>query len=295
MEEQAEAMRTWSRSRWLTPAALLLPGALLFLGLIVLPFAELAIESFRPFTPGRIGSVEGAPWTLENYRQLLEPSFLVRVYDTLGISLLAAVLSVALSYPLAYLVVRRMTPGWRSGTIAVLVLLVLLSVLMRTYALELTLGSVTPFRPLLAALGIEPNSRSYIEALVLLGLLQASIPISTLLLLNTIQSVDPALEDAAKSLGAPGWKTHLAVTLPLSVPGLIAAFLVALATSLSSFVIPMILGKGRVMFVSNTIYSRFSDVANYPSGAAASMFMLAVCIVVVLLASSLAGRRGAAR
>jgi ABC-type spermidine/putrescine transport system permease subunit I len=78
----------------------------------------------------------------------------------------------------------------------------------------------------------------------------------------------------------------LTITLPLSRAGLVSAFLIALTFSISAFVIPMVLGKGRVLFVSNTIYNRFSEIADYPSGAAISVVMLVVSLLVVMGVSS---------
>ena len=104
---------------------------------------------------------------------------------------------------------------------------------------------------------------------------------ATLTLLGTVQNVDPRLLDAAQALGAPGWKAHLGITLPLCMRGLLAAFLFAFTFSISAFVIPMILGKGRVLFISNLIYNRFSEIADYPSGAAVSMVLFFVALAIV--------------
>jgi ABC-type spermidine/putrescine transport system permease subunit I len=125
------------------------------------------------------------------------------------------------------------------------------------------------------------------------GLLHYIIPVAALTLLGTIQNLDTRLVDAAQSLGAPGWKAHLSITLPLSMPGILSAFLVSLTFSISAFVIPMVLGKGRVLFLSNLIFNRFSEIANYPSGAAISMVMLIVSLVVVYLISQFATVRWA--
>jgi putative spermidine/putrescine transport system permease protein len=163
----------------------------------------------------------------------------------------------------------------------------------RTYALELTFGAAGPLRPLLLAAGIAPNGRGYIEFLVGAGLLHYIIPMSTLTLLGTIQNVDPRLTDAAQALGAPAWKAHLTVTLPLCVRGLLAAFLFAFTFSISAFVIPMILGKGRVLFISNLIYNRFSEIANYPSGAAISIVLFILAMAIVYVMSALVNRRWA--
>ena len=156
-----------------------------------------------------------------------------------------------------------------------------LSVLVRAYALELTFGSTGPFRTILLALGISLNGRGYIEFLVGAGLLHYIVPVATLTLLAVIQNIDPRLVDAAQALGAPGWRAHLSITLPLSMRGLLTAFLFAFTFSVSAFVIPMILGKGRVLFVSNLIYTRFSEIADYPSGAAISIVLFVVVLTVV--------------
>ncbi len=268
---------------------LLIAPAILVFGLLFgWPLLNLFFEALRPFVPGRVGGDASAPLTLVNFLQLAEGSFLRLVYDTFRISIIAAFCGVALSYPLAYSIVRRFSPLWRTMTVGALVLLVLLSVLVRTYALELTLGSVGPFRGLLLSVGIQPNSRGYIEFLVILGLIQHSVPISTLILLGSIQGINPNYSDASCSLGAPWWVTHRRILLPLAMPGLLASFLIATAAAVSSFVIPMILGKGKVMFVSNVIYSRFNDVINYPSGAAVSVFMLVASLLLIAAISQLA-------
>lgn len=266
-------------------AALLAPATLIFTITFLLPLAGIVIESFRQFVPGHIGSIAGAPLTLGNYAELLNSSFLGLFVDTFRISTFATIAGLIIAYPLAYYIVRRFTPRWRMVAIAFLITLVLLSMLVRTYALELTFGSVGITRPVLLALGLSPNSRGYIEILVGAGLLHYIIPVSALTLLGTVQNIDPRLVDAAQSLGAPAWKAHFSITLPLSTAGLIAAFLISFTFSISAFVIPMVLGKGRVLFLSNTIYNRFSEIANYPSGAAVSIVMLVVSLLVVYFVS----------
>ncbi len=197
------------------------------------------------------------------------------------------------AFPLAYWIVRRLSPRRRAIAVGLLVTLMFLSVLVRTYALELTFGAAGPLRPFLASLGIMTNGRSYIEVLVAAGLLHYIVPVATLTLLGTVQNVDPRLVDAAQALGAPGWRAHLSITLPLSLRGLLAAFLFAFTFSISAFVIPMILGKGRVLFISNLVYTRFSEIADYPSGAAIAMVLFAVALAVVYLLSRQVGRRWA--
>jgi putative spermidine/putrescine transport system permease protein len=279
-----------SRRRALAPA--LLPALLIFGALFIVPMAGLLVESFRLFTPGRVGSVAGAPFSLNNYIELLNLPFLGLFLETFRISVMATMVGLAVSYPLAWYIVRRFSARGRVAAIGFLITLILLSMLVRTYAIELTFGSVGILRPVLLGLGISPNSGWYIECLVGAGLLHYIIPVSALTLLGTVQNVDPRLLEAAQTLGAPVWRSHLTITLPLSRTGLVSAFLIAMTFSISAFVIPMVLGKGRVLFVSNTIYNRFSEIADYPSGAAISVVMLVVSLLFVTGLSALGGKRG---
>ena len=255
--------------------------------------AGLFIESFRLYVPGSIGSAADAPFTLNNYAELLTTSFAGFFYETLRISLLASLFGLLFAFPLAYWITRKLTSRWRAIVVGLFVTLMFLSVLVRTYALELTFGAVGPLRPLLMQIGISPNGRAYIETLVGAGLLHYIVPMATLTLLGTIQNVDPRLFDAAQVLGAPGWKAHLSITLPLCMRGLLAAFLFAFTFSISAFVIPMILGKGRVLFISNLIYNRFSEIADYPSGAAISMVLFFVALTIVYVTSRQVAKRWA--
>jgi putative spermidine/putrescine transport system permease protein len=254
-----------------------------YLSFFFVPLAGLFLESLRQFTPGSVGSAAQAPLTLANYAELSTPSFVGFFLDTMRISLLASLTGVVLAFPLAYWITRRLSPRGREIVVGAFVTLMFLSVLVRTYA-------AGPLRPMLLGMGISPNSRGYIELLVAGGLLHYIVPMATLTLLATVQNVDPRLFDAAQTLGAPGWKAHLTITLPLCAPGLLAAFLFAFTFSISAFVIPMILGKGRVQFISNLIYNRFSEIADYPSGAAISIVLFIVALATVYLMSRAANR-----
>jgi len=128
---------------------LLVPAGVIFLGFFFLPMAGLFIESFRLYVPGSIGSAADAPFTLANYAELLTPSFAAFFIETLRISLLAALAGLFFAFPLAYWITRRLAPRWRAIAVGLFVTLMFLSVLVRTYALELTFGAAGPLRPLL--------------------------------------------------------------------------------------------------------------------------------------------------
>ena len=156
-----------------------------------------------------------------------------------------------------------------------------LSTLVRVYALQLTFGPTGIAKFLSGLLGVSMNGRFYTELVVILGLLHYLVPIAAITLLGTIQNVNPRLTEAGQALGAPRWLAHLTITVPLAVPGLLSAFLISFTLCLSAFVVPMILGKGKILFVSNLIYSRFSEIANYPSGSAISIIMLVLSLAII--------------
>lgn len=262
-------------------AVLLVPGLGLFLVLLVLPLANVVEESFRLFEPGRIGSAKDAPYTLYNYTELADPAYVYYFLQTVRFGLISSLTGLAIAFPIAYAVARQRSPLVYKLSIGFLIGMMFLSTLVRVYALQLTFGPTGIARPLSGLLGLSMNGRAYTEIVVILGLLHYLIPISALTLLGTLQNINPRLTEAAQALGAPRWRAHLTITVPLSVPGLLSAFLICFTLCLSAFVVPLILGKGKVLFVSNLIYSRFSEIANYPSGSAVSIIMLVMSLSII--------------
>jgi putative spermidine/putrescine transport system permease protein len=110
------------------------------------------------------------------------------------------------------------------------------------------------------------------------------------MLIGTFQNLNPRLEEAASSLGAPRWRVAMSVTLPLALPGLLSTFMIVFAMCISNFVVPLILGRGVILFTTNLMYTRFSDVANYPSGAAIGVIMLVLSCSMVYAIAGMARR-----
>ena len=121
---------------------------------LLAPLLNVALESFRQYVPGRAGSVPGAPFTAENYLEFLHPAYLLYFYDTFRISLIATVLGIAVGLPVAHLVARRGSGVVRRLWVGFLVAMMFLSVLVRVYSIQLTLGPVG----LLRIVGSSPAS-----------------------------------------------------------------------------------------------------------------------------------------
>jgi putative spermidine/putrescine transport system permease protein len=260
-------------------AALLAPGSVLLLVLLVAPVALMTAESFRPFVAGRVGS--GSGWTLRNYTELIEPAYAFYFWDTFRIGFIVSAIAVVLATPLAWLAARTPRRLVRVSIFGLLIGLLFMSLVARLYAIQMTWGSTGPLAFFGTLIGIPARSAGYAAIQVAIGLLHFVTPMAAMILIGTFQNISPRLEEAAASLGAPRWHVACTVTLPLAVPGLLSAFMIAFAMCISNFVVPLILGRGVVLFTTNLMYVRFSDIANYPSGAAIGIIMFVAAALVV--------------
>ncbi|TXR50539.1 ABC transporter permease [Phyllobacterium endophyticum] len=267
---------------------LLSPVVILFIVFVMFPMLTVLDQSFRVYEPGRIGASAGAPLTIASYAELLVPVYARYFATTYLLAFCASLVAISVASPVAYYIARCASSGMRKIWISGLIGLMFLSALVRIYGIQLTFGSVGILAPLISSAGINLNGNLYINVIVIIGLLQYAIPMSTLILIGVIQNLNPRLTEAAQSLGASEFESHLTVTIPLCIRGLLSAFLVSMTLGISAFAIPWILGRGRVLFISNLIYSRFSDSPNFSSGAAISIVMLALSTIVIAVLSKIA-------
>lgn len=271
----------WSLGRNGIHLALVLPGALCGLIFICLPLGFLLYQSILSHNPGEIGAAADSGLTAKNYGIVLSRTYLPYFWDTLRISAVSASAAVAVSALIAFRIARTASSFKRKALITFMLGLIFLSVLVRVYAISLTFGIGGPLASFLRLLGFNVNSRSYAEFMVVLGFLHFLIPVTTLILVSTFQQIPASLYEAACSLGAPRWKAHWDTTLRQAAAGLYSALIVAFSMAASSFVIPLILGQGKVQFLANLSYIRFGEIADYPGGAAFAIVLLAVSLVIV--------------
>lgn len=270
---------------------LLVPGVAVLLMFIILPLLNVAENSFRDSTGGEAFGNPDKPYTLFNYSELMLPVYLQYTWEMIYISLISTTCGVLLAFPMAYFIARHPAGALRTFCIGFLVGFLFLSGLVRVYSLELTFGAVGLGPPLSKLFGISSHSHTYAAFMVVMGLMHHNIPLSALILIGTIQNVNPRLADAAQALGAPPMMTHVSITMPLSIHGLLSSFLINYMIAISAFVNPMVLGKGKVLFMSNLIYSRFGEAANFPSGAAIAVQLLILAFVMVYAIQALVPAR----
>ncbi|MCS0501960.1 ABC transporter permease [Ancylobacter mangrovi] len=246
--------------------------------LLLGPLLALLHESLKPYVGGRIGGDDAGALTLANYAEIAAPEYVRYFLDTFRVGLISSGLALVLGFPMAHFIVRRASPPVRRLLIGGLVGTLFLSLIVRVYAISMTFGPLGPLSGFSRLLGIKSNSPDGAELMVVLGLMNTTLPLVALTLIGTLQNINPRLEEAAMSLGAPRWKTFFLVTVMMCLPGILSAGIIAYAFCISNLVVPMLVGRGFILFVSNLIYARFSEVANFPGGAALSIAMMVISV-----------------
>lgn len=264
---------------------LTLPPALWLGAFFLVPLALIAVVSLR--TDIRGGILASFEPTLEQYRTLSEKqNYLRLLVRSAGIAAVVAATATVLAYPVAYFL------AFRAGRRAGLYLLLLLvpfwtSFLLRVMAWKVMLGSEGVINASLGYLGLidEPlRFLLYNRTAVVIALTYVWIPFVALPILASLQRVDPALFEAAADLGARPWRGFWHVTLPLSLPGVLAAFFICFIPTVGEYVTPLLVGGSKGTMYGNLIQDFFTRSGNWPLGAAMALLMLAATLALVAVA-----------
>ena len=282
---EAGASRGSLASRLLSDWQLVLPLGLFFLAFVFGPLALLGYVSLHT-------NVSLEEVTLAQYTKFLFDDFNLGVLGaTLWLGLKVTLLTLLIGYPLAYLYsVAR--PFWQKLLILLIVLPLLTSAVVRTFAWLVILGRQGIVNETLLALGLleMPAKLLYTPTAVVVALAQIELPLMVLPIITVLASIDPNLRQASQSLGAGSWRTFFQVILPLSAPGVLAGCLLVYASSVSAFVTQTLVGGGRQMFMPFYIYQQAIQANNYPFAAAIAMILLFSVLSIVVLVNLLARR-----
>ena len=257
-----------------------------WLGLFFLaPLLLMAAFSFRANMRGEL--LQWWTPTLAQYQSLLTESGYWRLLGiSAGMALAVAASATVLAYPLAYFL------AFRAGRRARLYLALLLvpfwtSFLLRVMAWKFLLGSEGGINSLLIYLHLiqEPlTALLYNRTAVVITLVYVWVPFSALPILAALQRVDPALFEAAADLGAPPLRQFTRVALPLSLPGVLAAFFMAFIPTIGEYVTPLLIGGSSGSMYGNIIQDFFTKSTDWPLGSALSLVMLVGTLVLVAVA-----------
>jgi spermidine/putrescine transport system permease protein len=245
--------------------------------------ADMQGEMWQWFTP-----------SLKQYSSLFAGGSYWRLLGTSVVMALAvAVSAIVLAYPVAYFLAFR--AGSKAGFYLVLLLVPFwTSYLLRVMAWKIILGSNGVINSFLLYLGLltEPLSiLLYNRYAVVITLIYIWIPFVALPILAALQRVDPTLFEAATDLGATPFWRFWRVIMPLSLPGVLAAFFMVFIPTVGEYVTPLLVGGSRGTMYGNIIQDFFTKAANWPLGSALSMVMLVGTLALVAVAVRLVDLR----
>lgn len=264
---------------------LAVPLGLFFAVFVVLPLLLLLYVSLH--TDPSLGTMG-----LRQYARFLGDAFNREVLaKTLLLGLQVTLLSLLLGLPLAW-AYTRVPPRWQGLLMLLIVLPLLTSAVVRTFAWVVILGRQGIVNTALLSLGwaAEPLRLLYTPGAVVVALAQIELPLMVLPLITALLNIDPHLRQASLALGAGHWRTLWQVTLPLAVPGLLAGSLLVFASSVSAFVTQTLVGGGQHLLMPFYMYQQAIQANDYPFAAAVAMVLLVSVLVVVVLVNTL-GRR----
>lgn len=216
--------------------------------------------------------------------------------DSLEIAAIVMVISLVLAYPVALWMRQAGRIGLALGLFC-LMLPFWTSVLVRTYAWMVLLGRNGIINRTLIEHGVitAPLPLLHNLAGVLIGMVHVLLPYLVLPIYAALLRIDPSLQQAAEGLGAPRWRVFLRVTLPLSMPGVVAGCALVFTISLGFFITPALLGGGQVIMIANLIEEQVRQFLDWPFAAALSTILLAVTLIAYGALMRLAGGPAHAR
>jgi putative spermidine/putrescine transport system permease protein len=255
------------------------PAVLCTVGLLAAMAAVLQF-SFRAYVPG---SLEPGGFTLANFADLLKPLYARVFLDTVWICFLTAISTLIVGYPLAYALVRTQNAILKSALLVIVVTPLFLGEVVRTYSWIIVLGNNGFINSVLMNLGIvkQPVQFMFTTFGVVVALVHVTMPVMVIMVAAGLSHIDRDYQKAAESLGAGPVRTFLTITLPLSMPGVVAGVTTAFAWTFSAFASPQLIGGGKVNMISNLVYQLGFASFNFPFAASLCVAGLALTIAVL--------------
>jgi spermidine/putrescine transport system permease protein len=231
---------------------------------------------------------------LANYARSLEPTYLQIYWRSLWLAVVTTALCLLVSYPIAYFVAILAPRRWKGTLLALVVIPFWTSFLIRTYAWMLILRTEGLANTVLLELGLvhAPLPLLYNDFAVMIGLVYAELPFMILPLFASLEKLDRALLEAGNDLGAGDVSTFFRITVPLTMPGIVAGILLVFIPSLGQFVVSDLLGGAKTVLVGNLIQNQFAVARNKPFGAAIAFELTVVVLLLLWAYASYTRRRG---
>jgi putative spermidine/putrescine transport system permease protein len=257
-------------------ALFILPSALLFALFFFLPIGLMAVMSLLTGNPVVAPHVD---ITTRHYARIIEdPYYLEVIWTTIRIGLWTTLISLLIGYPLAHWMARIRSRAGHALLLMAVLAPMLTGIVVRTFAWMALLSDKGVINQTLISLGLitQPLQLMYNETGIIIGLVHIYVPFMVLTLTGVIGRIDERLEQAAENLGASPLRAFVEVTLPLSLPGILAGSLLVFALAISAYVTPILLGGFQIMTLPILIYQQIS--ANFNVGFAAALGIVLLMI-----------------
>jgi spermidine/putrescine transport system permease protein len=272
------------------PAILLIaPAAAVFLALLVLPMIVVLVLSLGD--RAEAGGYQAA-LTLAQYANL--PARWTAFKNTLVMAPTGTIICLVIAYPLAYFLALRANPRTRLLLLILVIVPFWTSFLIRTYAWIFILGG-KGIPALLAGFGFADIRLINTPFAVMVGIVYAYLPLMVFPIYVGLEKLDKRLLEASADLYATPLGSFLQVTLPLSAPGVVTGCMLVFILLMGEYLIPALLGGGKVFFVGNALVDLFLQSRNWPFGAACAVALVAVMLVTVTLYKRLTLKSGTMR
>ena len=263
---------------------LIAPSGALLLVMLVLPLSFVFVFSF-----GERGPAGGyvPAFTFEQYANL--PARWTAFKNTLTLAPLGTLAALLIAYPLAYQLAVRTDPKWKTLLLVLVIVPFWTSILIRSYAWIYILGG-QGLPSLLAMIGIENVRLIYTPFAVTIGIIYGYLPLMVFPIYVALDRLDKRLLEASSDLGARPFATFWQVTLPLSVPGVATGCMLVFILLMGEFLIPALLGGGKVFFVGNALVDLFLQSRNWAYGSAVAFTLILIMLVTVTIYMRLIAR-----
>lgn len=283
--EPAEISERRKWRRLLIGPGLVLPALIVTILFSLIPLVYLGVVSF---TEKSSFFFKNTSYTVDNYR-LIWDRYLPNIEVTVRLAVLSSLIDLVFGYPFAYILIRKIR--YRE-LVRTLMVFPLFGPLYLAYGLSYIFLPNGPVSPLLDFLNIPATKWLYSEPSTLFGMMMFTFPFMVMNIGAALSNVDPTLEEAATTLGAPPWKVFLRVLFPLSYGGVLAGFLMCFGWNLGVFVVPILLGglpEQRV--ISLTLFTKGMSQQDFGMASAMGIVLMAIAFGVTWL--SLKFSRGA--
>lgn len=269
------------------------PGIAVLVLAFFWPVGEVLVLSFAE--PPAPGAALGAPRTAgfgQYAKFFVDNYYLLIAWRTLRLALVITAIALLLGFPLAYIMARA-RPAWRFWLMALTVLPLMTSVVIRTFGWLVILGRGGLVDRGLEAFGLGGAGLLHSEAGIVIAMVQVLLPFMAFTIFGVVVRVDPKLEEASRVMGAGFFAVIARVVLPLSLPGIVAGSLLTFALAISSFITPTLVGGVRIPVLAGSIYSLTTGTQDWPFAAALSALLLAATLALIVPYVLLTRRRWA--